>query len=75
MQLFFHTGDRSYALIVDDSTPIEDVKEALETKTGYPVKSQRLVYRGTQLEDGRTLSHYKVQMDSTIHLFMRLRGD
>lgn len=49
-------------LEVRPSDTIQDVKRKIEGSDGTPQDQQLLFFAGQQLEDGRTLSDYKVQL-------------
>ena len=57
-------------IVCSPNTTVGDVKNKVAQKEGIPIKHQHLVFSGRLLENERTLSHYSVHRENTIHVIL-----
>ena len=69
----YNQWTKNITLKVDLSDIIQTVKAKIQDKEGILSYRQHLVFAGKQLEDGRTISHYKIQKDSLVTLVSSIR--
>ncbi|KAL8516606.1 hypothetical protein ACS0TY_015029 [Phlomoides rotata] len=59
---------KTITLVVQNSDTIESVKVKIQEREGIPVDVQRLIFVSRELDDGRTLAEYDIQIGSHLRL-------
>merc|ERR1712241_1306327 len=65
------TGQK-WTLDVKPTDTVETLKQMNYAKQGIPTDQQRLIFRGRQLSEGRTVADYNTEKESTLMLVLRV---
>lgn len=72
MQIFVKTlTGKTITLEVEPTDSFEAIKAKIQEKEGIPPDQQALFWNGTLLPEGKTLSDYDIEKESTIYLGLR----
>ena len=68
------TTGKTFTIRVMANTTVAEMKQKILDKEGIPVDQQRLIYRGTEMNDNHVVEKYNITFDAMIHLVIKLRG-
>jgi hypothetical protein len=75
MKVFVQTfDDETLSFDLQPSDTVDALKLQITNATGLPSYFQRLLFRGHQLAEGYTLSHYNIENESLVLMMSRPRG-
>lgn len=63
---------KKITLSVEPDASVSDVKELASEQDKVPAEKHRLIYRGSKLEDDKTLADYGIQDGAELHVLFRL---
>lgn len=75
MQLKIKTlTGRDISIDVEEGDKIIRIKEMMEEKEGIPPLQQKLIFKGSHLDDEQTVEQAGIQPGASLHLVLALRG-
>jgi hypothetical protein len=57
-----------------DTMTVRDLKKIIQDREGISIDTLRLIFKGKQIDNDFTLSHYKIEHQSMLQIAIRLLG-